>query len=185
MKKINQKGFTLIELLVVIAIIGLLSTMAVVSLNNARIKARDARRVSDIKQIQTALEMFFTDKNDYPAGASTAAAMTLLEDAGYMAAVPTNPTPNGSAYTYEVCNSDGTCCGSNTAVTSGFRSSYTLSYQLEQGAGGGMLEGYHCATPAGIDTGATATAITAVGSAICLSTDDATTPATPSSTVCP
>jgi len=56
MKKINQKGFTLIELLVVIAIIGLLSTLAVVSLNNARTKSRDARRVADIEQIQTALE---------------------------------------------------------------------------------------------------------------------------------
>ena len=47
MKKINKRGFTLIELLVVIAIIGLLSTMAVVSLNSARLKARDAKRASD------------------------------------------------------------------------------------------------------------------------------------------
>lgn len=55
MKK--QRGFTLIELLVVIAIIGLLSTMAVVSLNSARGKARDAKRVSDIKQISNLIEM--------------------------------------------------------------------------------------------------------------------------------
>jgi len=53
----NQKGFTLIELLVVIAIIGLLSTMAVVSLNSARGKARDAKRVSDVKQISNLIEM--------------------------------------------------------------------------------------------------------------------------------
>jgi len=53
----KQKGFTLIELLVVIAIIGLLSTLAVVSLNNARAKARDAKRVSDLKQISTLIEM--------------------------------------------------------------------------------------------------------------------------------
>ena len=53
----NKKGFTLIELLVVIAIIGLLSTLAVVSLNNARAKARDAKRVSDIKQISILIEM--------------------------------------------------------------------------------------------------------------------------------
>ena len=56
--KINKKGFTLIELLVVIAIIGLLSTLAVVSLSSARTKARDARRMSDLKQISTALELY-------------------------------------------------------------------------------------------------------------------------------
>jgi len=57
-------GFTLIELLVVIAIIGLLSTLAVVSLNNARAKARDARRVSDLKAVSTALEIYRDDNND-------------------------------------------------------------------------------------------------------------------------
>lgn len=55
MKK--KKGFTLIELLVVIAIIGLLSTLAVVSLNGARAKARDASRLSALKQMSTAIEM--------------------------------------------------------------------------------------------------------------------------------
>ena len=53
----RKKGFTLIELLVVIAIIGLLSTLAVVSLNSARGKARDAKRVSDVKQLSTILEI--------------------------------------------------------------------------------------------------------------------------------
>ena len=60
---LRQKGFTLIELLVVIAIIGLLSTLAVVALNSARAKARDAKRVADIKQVQTALELFFNDED--------------------------------------------------------------------------------------------------------------------------
>ena len=58
MIKNDKKGFTLIELLVVVSIIGLLSTMAVVSLNGARKKARDAKRVSEVKQIGTLLEMF-------------------------------------------------------------------------------------------------------------------------------
>ena len=56
----NKKGFTLIELLVVIAIIGLLSSLAVVNLNSARGKARDAKRVSDVKQLALLIEMAAT-----------------------------------------------------------------------------------------------------------------------------
>ncbi len=66
MKLRKAKGFTLIELLVVIAIIGILSTLAVVALNSARAKARDAKRVADVKQVQTALELYYNDVQDYP-----------------------------------------------------------------------------------------------------------------------
>ncbi|PLX27375.1 hypothetical protein C0583_03615 [Candidatus Parcubacteria bacterium] len=66
MKNTNQKGFTLIELLVVIAIIGLLSTMAVISLNSARAKARDARRLSDVKQLSTMLSLEAADNPNAP-----------------------------------------------------------------------------------------------------------------------
>ena len=61
-----QKGFTLIELLVVISIIGLLASGVLASLNSARMKARDAKRISDMKQIQLALEMYYADNNGYP-----------------------------------------------------------------------------------------------------------------------
>ncbi len=54
----KSKGFTLIELLVVIAIIGILSTIAMLAFNVARSKARDVRRLSDIRQISTALAMY-------------------------------------------------------------------------------------------------------------------------------
>jgi prepilin-type N-terminal cleavage/methylation domain-containing protein len=63
---LNRKAFTLIELLVVIAIIGLLSSMSVYAINVARMKARDARRFADIKQIQTALALYYDDNNTYP-----------------------------------------------------------------------------------------------------------------------
>ncbi len=59
--KKNLGGFTLIELLVVIAVIGLLASIVLVSLGPARKKARDARRQSDIRQINLAMEMCYDD----------------------------------------------------------------------------------------------------------------------------
>ena len=65
MKK--QKGFTLIELLVVISIIGLLASIVLVALAQGRAKARDAKRVADMKQIITALNFYYDENQSvYP-----------------------------------------------------------------------------------------------------------------------
>ena len=62
----NEKGFTLIELLVVIAVIGILAAVVLASLNDARAKARDAKRLADVKQFQNALELYRNDTGAYP-----------------------------------------------------------------------------------------------------------------------
>jgi prepilin-type N-terminal cleavage/methylation domain len=64
--KSDRGGFTLIELLVVISIIGVLSGMVLVGMTGVRGKARDARRVSDIRQIRTAVEMYAAEHGSYP-----------------------------------------------------------------------------------------------------------------------
>lgn len=67
-----SRGFTLIELLVVVAIIGLLSSIVLASLNSARAKARNTKRLSDMVQLRTALSMYYNDSaggnGSYPAG---------------------------------------------------------------------------------------------------------------------
>ncbi|MBI3963654.1 MAG: type II secretion system protein [Candidatus Kerfeldbacteria bacterium] len=95
----NKKGFTLVELLVVIAIIGLLATLAFVSLNSARAKARDAKRVSDVRQIQSALELYYNNQvipgyPDNPAGAD----FIVSSAASWAGFIPgtTLPTPPGA-----------------------------------------------------------------------------------------
>lgn len=60
------KAFTLIELLVVIAIIGLLSTVILAPVQSARKKGRDAKRLAQIKQMQTALAIYYDENGQYP-----------------------------------------------------------------------------------------------------------------------
>lgn len=104
MKK--TRGFTLIELLVVIAIIGILSSIVLASLNSARQSSRDARRISDLKQVQLALELYFDGNSAYPIAITWAAldALNAIEPT-FMPVLPADPSTNeygylGSATTY-------------------------------------------------------------------------------------
>ena len=62
-KKTGQKGFTLVELLVVIAIIGILAGIVLVAVGGARVRARNAQRMSSIRAVQTAMEMYYDANN--------------------------------------------------------------------------------------------------------------------------
>ena len=155
----NKKGFTLIELLVVVAIIAVLAAISVVALNNARARARDSKRLADIKQIQTALELYYLDQNGYPSdpGASPDIEGKCLSSNGfenscsagatvYMAQVPSAPEPCDCT---EGCNATYGDMYSYAVQGSSPYTTYTLQYCLGK-ASGGILEGVRTATPAGI-----------------------------------
>ncbi|MEK7188917.1 MAG: type II secretion system protein [Patescibacteria group bacterium] len=157
--KKNHAGFTLIELLVVISIIGILSTLAVVSLNNARVKARDAKRVSDIRQVQTALELYASDKNGYPAASDLAlgagAGSSLSKDGGfaaavlgtvYMGKVPANAQPGGASYVYNSYTSSAATTACSTAPCPWYRMTFTLEEST-----GDLVSGDHTLDPNGIN----------------------------------
>ncbi len=118
MKK-SSKAFTLIELLVVISIIGILATLLVANYNGARQRARDAQRKADLRNIQSALRMYYNDKSKYPPQSSEG----LIKACGsggnedcpwgnpftsngvtYMSLLPKDPSPNGS---YQYTSTDG------------------------------------------------------------------------------
>jgi type II secretion system protein G len=178
MIKINKKGFTLIELLVVIAIIGLLSTLAVVSLNNARAKSRDAKRVADIKQVQTALELYYTENSNYPnciggVGACTVDGNELGVDitkitdnatingaatsVTYMGTVPADPSDlaNGSECDNAVVGALAAACNARYVIVDD--NNYYIVFYLE-GTAGSLDSGRNCANEGGVSS---------VGTALC------------------
>lgn len=64
-----KRAFSLIELLIVIALIAILTAIATASYSTMQKKARDSRRIEDVKSIQNAYEQYFSDNNStYPAG---------------------------------------------------------------------------------------------------------------------
>lgn len=98
----TNSGFTLIELLVVIAIIGMLSSVVLASLNSAREKSRDARRLQDAKQVQTALELYYNDNGSYPVPADSYFANLTALTPTYIPTMPEDPryTTGTNRYRY-------------------------------------------------------------------------------------
>jgi len=147
--KNKKQGFTLIELLVVVAIIGLLSTLSIIALNSARAKARDAKRLSDVKQMQVALELYYNDMADYPATTSITPGLPIYTDvaAPFLRAVPTPPSPKDGANCPDI-TSNGYIY--TKQATSGAVSSYTIQFCLGSAVGGVTPNAVRTMTPGGI-----------------------------------
>src|SRR5476651_2009638 len=64
--KKNNKGFTIVELLIVIVVIGILALLVITTYSGIQAKARNSKRSSDIKSLQTQLEAYFSQNGYYP-----------------------------------------------------------------------------------------------------------------------
>ena len=138
-----RKGFTLIELLVVIAIVAIMAGLTTVMLASTRAKGRDAKRVSDIRQIQQALDIYFNDNGVYPSAITAGNTLSGPNGLTYMQKVPAPPGKADGA-----CSSDPYTYSSNAPYTA-----YTLAYCLGgvvQNIGPGScvaVTGNNCSTP--------------------------------------
>jgi len=140
-----KRGFTLIELLVVIAIIGILSSVVLASLGTAREKARDATRISDVKNVQLALELYYDSLQAYPpntVGTANAYGMggTALVAALVPTYIPRMPEDPSSARVaadrYHYVGLD--AAGADCSVVAGC-ASYAMGAYLER-ADNGVLD---------------------------------------------
>lgn len=121
-----KSGFTLIELLIVISIIAVMAAISMVAYNSFSKNARDTRRQTDLRLIQSALEKYHADFKYYPT--------SLSNLTNYLSIIPSDPT-TGNQYQYKSLNVDGTDCTDSTGCLR-----YRLYAKLENSSSGYNLE---------------------------------------------
>lgn len=155
----NQTGFTLIELLVVVAIIALLSSVALIAFMSARAKGRDAKRISDMVQMNTAMALYLAGNKGYPASVSGSPLDLVAKRVA--SSLPAAPQPadggcelinyaapatgNGSEYYYFASGTSFLAPDGTTTVYPDYGYYFCLGNIT-----GSLPAGLHISTPAGL-----------------------------------
>ena len=100
MKRESERGFTLLEMMVVVAIIAILAGILIPNFTRARAQAATSACMGNIKMIATALELYYTDNQKYPAASD--AAVSTLGLTGYLNQIPVDPAANTAGAEYKV-----------------------------------------------------------------------------------
>lgn len=156
-------GMTRIEILLIALVVGVLGLLAVLAISSARSSARDAVRLSDVRQTQTGLELYFNDTSTYPETteyvALGAPSTFCLGEDGFQGACAGSEAvyidvigmpPAAGLKEQSACSglSNAYCYASNGAE-------YVISFELERSnALLGLTRGHNCATPSGFEPGA-------------------------------
>ncbi len=119
----HQRGFTLLEMMIVVAIIAILAGVLIPNFTRARAQAATSACMANEKAIATALELYFTDHQSYPAGGSVNSAFVTTMN-GYMNQIPVDPAAgSGKYYAYTTSTTGGvttysiTCPGAHDPNT--------------------------------------------------------------------
>jgi general secretion pathway protein G len=96
-KKRSNRGFTLIEMMIVVAIIAVIAGVIAINFMNAKGKAQVAATQGNLKQIGTAMELYYGDNQAYPASGNVT---NTLPGTKYLNNTPTSPGPGGAKYVY-------------------------------------------------------------------------------------
>ncbi len=117
-----KKGFTFVELLIVIAIIGVLASILFITLGQGPLQsARDTKRISDLKELQSALNLYYSTNSSYPDLSGLVAALVPT----FISALPLDPRDKQSGA--------GTCAGYTPNFPSTGYAADELGYRYEAG----------------------------------------------------
>lgn len=126
----RKSGFTIVELLIVIVIIGILAALVIVAYNGIQARANDSKRITDMRNMKTAIQAYYIDNGTYPPTNFQGLSGYLVPE--YIKAIPSdsiNAARDGKAFIYYYTRGykkNSTSTGFVAATTDDFIISMTL-----------------------------------------------------------